>query len=46
MTEDQAEEIYMAWQVGMFYGTPGELATAILILRTRELKEKESELTP
>ena len=44
MTEDQAEEIYMAWQVGMFHGTQGELATAILILEARALKE--SKLTP
>lgn len=35
MTEDEAEEIYMAWQVGANF--PEEkLAEAILILKARE----------
>lgn len=32
MTRDQAEEIWMANQVGYFRGSKGELAMAVLIL--------------
>lgn len=32
MTRDDAEQIWMANQVGLFYGTRSELAMAFLIL--------------
>ena len=36
MTVEQAEEIVMASEVGMFYGNDSELAHAILILKSYE----------
>jgi hypothetical protein len=36
MTEDQAEEIVMADEVGMFHGRPSELAHARLLLANRD----------
>lgn len=41
MTEEQAEEIWMANQVGLFKGTGAELAQAVLILKARENKPEE-----
>ena len=40
MTEDQAEEVYMAWQAG-FETDRGKIAEALLILKARESVEEE-----
>lgn len=40
MTRDQAEEIWMANQVGMFNGPRSELAMAVLILSDDEADDE------
>ena len=40
MTLEQAEDIYMANQVGLFHGTDSELAHAILLLSANKHEEE------
>jgi hypothetical protein len=41
MTRDEAEEIFMASQVGLFRGTESELAMAVLLLSRPRIDEDE-----
>lgn len=41
--ENEAEAIVLAGEVGMFRGTAGEYATALLILQDREKRLKAAE---
>ena len=43
MTREEAEEIWMANQVGMFKGPARELATAVLLLSQQVSDGEESE---
>lgn len=42
MTRDQAEDIWMANQVGMFHGKQSELSEAVLILSQKPESESEA----
>jgi hypothetical protein len=47
MTEEQAEDIVMAAEVGVFRGRPSELAHARLLLSLRKRRsDGQSEVTP
>ena len=42
MTEDEAESIIMAAEVGMFKGARSELALALLLIAARDKRESET----